>query len=55
MHKGYGKGTKRGGLVGNLVKIGGTRKKLTLAGDFRPENTQTGGFKKAAKQAHKRG
>jgi hypothetical protein len=51
----YGKSkSKRGGFLGNMVKIGGAKKKLKLAGDFRPENTATGGFKKAAKQAHKR-
>lgn len=51
---GYGKKSKRGGFVGNLAKLGGSKRKLTLAGDFRPENTQTHGFKKAAKQAHKK-
>jgi hypothetical protein len=52
----YGKQKgKRGGFVGNLVKIGGAKRKLVLAGDFRPENTHSGSFKKANKQAHKRG
>jgi hypothetical protein len=51
---GYGKKSKRGGFVGNLAKLGGSRRKLTLAGDMRGEHLQTGGFKKAAKEAHKK-
>lgn len=50
---GYGK-TKRGGFVGNLAKLGGSSTKLKLAGDMRPENFKGHGFKKAAKQAHKK-
>jgi hypothetical protein len=50
----YAKKSKRGGFVGNLAKLGGSRKKLTLAGDMRPENAQARGFKKANKQAHKK-
>jgi hypothetical protein len=51
----YGKGkAKRGGLMGNLVKLGGAKRKLTLTGDFRPENTASGSFKRARKQAHKK-
>jgi len=47
------KKSKSGGLTGNLVKIGGSKRKLKLAGDMRGEN-MVGGFKKGAKQAHKR-
>lgn len=50
---GYGKKGKRGGFVGNLSKMGGTRSKLALKGDMRPES-MTPGFKKAGKQAHKK-
>lgn len=51
---GYGK-SKRGGFVGNLAKLGGSGKKLKLAGDMRPEHFKQGAsFKKAGKQAHKK-
>jgi hypothetical protein len=50
----YGRKSKRGGFVGNLSKLGGSSRKLRLAGDMRPENLQGAGFKKAAKQAHKK-
>jgi hypothetical protein len=51
----YGKSKgKRGGFVGNLVKIGGAKRKLSLAGDMRPENLASGSFKRARKQAHKK-
>jgi len=46
--------TKRGGFVGNLAKLGGSRRKLHLAGDMRGENLVHSMFKKAAKQAHKK-
>jgi len=48
----YGK-TKSGGFTGNLAKLGGGKRKLSLSGDMRPEN-MTPGFKKAGKQAHKK-
>jgi len=48
----YGK-SKRGGFMGNLAKLGGKSRKLSLAGDMRPENMSPG-FKKAGKQAHKK-
>lgn len=51
---GYGKKSKRGGFVGNLSKLGGSRRKLALTGDMRPENLTNGTFKKASKQAHKK-
>ena len=52
---GYGKKSKRGGFVGNLAKMGGSRSKLKLAGDMRPENfASAASFKKAGKQAHKK-
>ena len=50
---GYGKKSKRGGFMGNLAKLGGSKRKLTLAGDMRPENMNPG-MKKAHKQAHKK-
>ena len=45
---------KHGGFTGNLVKLGGAKRKLNLAGDMRAENLQSHGSKKAAKQAHKK-
>ena len=52
--KGYGSGkSKRGGFSGNLVKLGGSSRKLALKTDMRSENMAPG-FKKAGKQAHKR-
>lgn len=51
----YGKGkSKRGGFVGNLVKIGGAKRKLSLKSDMRSENMLGNSMKKASKQAHKR-
>jgi len=46
--------TKSGGFSGNLVKLGGSQKKLKISGDMRPENMASGNFKKAGKQAHKK-
>jgi hypothetical protein len=52
---GYGKSkAKHGGFVGNLAKLGGSKRKLSLAGDFRSENMTHGTMKKASKQAHKK-
>jgi hypothetical protein len=52
---GYGKSkAKHGGFVGNLAKLGGSKRKLSLAGDFRAENMTHGTMKKASKQAHKK-
>jgi hypothetical protein len=51
---GYGRKSKRGGFVGNLAKLGGSRRKLELAGDMRPENTVHPHLKKGVKQAHKK-
>jgi hypothetical protein len=52
---GYGRKSKSGGFTGNLAKLGGTKKKLKLAGDMRPEHfTKAASFKKAHKQAHKK-
>lgn len=51
----YGKGRRKsGGFSGNLSKIGGSKSKLALKTDMRPESMTHGTFKKAAKQAHKR-
>jgi hypothetical protein len=51
---GYARNSKKGGFVGNLAKLGGSRRKLRLAGDMRPENLTNSTFKKASKQAHKK-
>lgn len=45
---------KSGGLIGNLAKLGGSRRKLALKTDMRGENLVHSGFKKAHKQAHKK-
>lgn len=53
--RGYGKSkAKHGGFVGNLAKLGGSKRKLALAGDMHAENLTHGTFKKATKQAHKK-
>jgi hypothetical protein len=51
MAKGYGK-SKSGGFTGNLAKIGGSGKKLSLNTDMKAAVHPT--MKKAHKQAHKR-
>lgn len=53
---GYGRGktSKGGGFVGNLAKIGGSGKKLSLKTDMKPENMTMPSMKKGAKQAHKK-
>jgi len=43
---------KSGGLTGNLVKIGGGSRKLSLRGDYKSGPMMA--TKKGAKQAHKR-
>lgn len=48
---GYG---KKGGFLGNMAKLGGSKRKLKLTGDTREENMTNPSFKKAPKQAHKR-
>ena len=51
---GYGSKSKRGGFTGNLVKLGGSRRKLTLKTDMNKESAVHPSFKKAHKQAHKK-
>jgi hypothetical protein len=51
---GYGKSKKSGGFVGNLSKIGGSKRKLALKSDMSMGSTVHPHLKKAAKQAHKR-
>lgn len=48
----YGK--KSGGFAGNMVKIGGSKRKLSLKSDMRSDSMNGATMKKAAKQAHKR-
>jgi len=51
----YGKSrSKRGGFTGNMVKIGGGKRKLSLKSDMRSENLVGATMKKGSKQAHKR-
>ena len=53
--RGYGKSkAKHGGFVGNLAKLGGSKRKLAVATDMHSENLTHGSFKKAHKQAHKK-
>ena len=49
---GYGK-SKKGGFSGNLVKLGGSSRKLTLKSDMRAENMKPS-MGKGSKQPHKR-
>lgn len=49
---GYGK-SKKGGFTGNLVKLGGSGRKLSLKSDMRTENMKPS-LGKGSKQAHKR-
>jgi hypothetical protein len=49
----YGK-SKSGGFTGNLAKIGGSRKKLSLHTDMKDSSAVHPSMKKAGKQAHKR-
>lgn len=37
-----------------MAKMGGSKRKLKLSGDMKPENLVNSNFKKAAKQPHKR-
>ena len=50
---GYGR-KKSGGLTGNLVKMGGAKRKLKLMTDFKDHNAPVASMKKGHKQAHKR-
>jgi hypothetical protein len=52
---GYGRGKsgKGGGFIGNLAKLGGKGKKLSLQSDMQTKGDSVG-LKKASKQAHKR-
>ena len=50
----FARKTKSGGFTGNLAKLGGTSRKLHLAGDFRSENQVHPHAKVATKQAHKK-
>ena len=50
----YGKRSKSGGLMGNLTKIGGSKRKLSLKTDMKHENMAHPSMKKGSKQAHKR-
>jgi hypothetical protein len=52
--KKMGRKSKHGGFVGNLAKLGGSGRKLHLAGDFRAEHQVHPRAKVATKQAHKK-
>jgi len=52
MRKGYGRG-KSGGFAGNLTKLGGSGRKLSLKTDMRSENMKPT-LGKGSSQAHKR-
>ena len=48
------RGRKSGGFSGNLVKLGGSGRKLRMKTDQKGESMVHPGFKKGSKQAHKR-
>jgi len=52
----YGKsrGRKSGGFIGNLSKLGGSGRKLSLRTDMKSDSDHATSMKKAHKQAHKR-
>lgn len=50
----YGRKSKSGGLVGNLAKLGGSRRKLALKTDMERSSMVSGSMKKGMKQAHKK-
>jgi len=45
---------KTGGFVGNLTKLGGSKKKLALKTDMNSGHMAAGTLKHGSKQAHKR-
>lgn len=45
---------KSGGFVGNLSKLGGGKRKLSLKTDMKDSNMPHPSMKKASKQAHKK-
>jgi len=50
----YGKRSKSGGFSGNLVKLGGSKRKLALKSDMKSDTMAHPQMKKGSKQAHKR-
>ena len=48
----YGK--KSGGLTGNLAKLGGSSRKLSVKSDMKSDSMPFASKHKGAKQAHKR-
>lgn len=46
--------SKHGGFTGNLVKLGGSRRKLALSSDMKSDSLVHSTRKKGSKQAHKR-
>lgn len=48
------RGSKAGGFTGNLVKLGGRGRKLSLKSDMKSESLVHSTRKKGSKQAHKR-
>jgi hypothetical protein len=45
---------KSGGFSGNLVKLGGSRRKLHMKSDMKGDTMVHPSMKKGSKQAHKR-
>jgi hypothetical protein len=51
----YGKSrSKKGGFIGNMAKIGGSRRKLHLKTDMDASSMVHGSKRTGAKQAHKK-
>lgn len=48
------RGRKSGGFSGNLVKLGGSKRKLSLKTDVKSDSLVHPAKAKAGKQAHKR-
>lgn len=50
----YGKKSKSGGFSGNLVKLGGRGKRLSLKSDMKSDGMAHPPMKRGTRQAHKR-
>lgn len=51
---GFGNSGKSGGFKGNMVKLGGSGKKLDLKSYMKSDSFNVASRKKGAKQAHKK-
>jgi hypothetical protein len=51
---GYGRKSKSGGFMGNMAKLGGSKRKLSLKSDMESSSAVHPSMKKGHKQAHKK-